>query len=232
MFRMIRKFGAILGSVLLGGLLLQSASAAPARERAGGTTKSRELVVGEDATGDWGGNPVSAPIGSSAGQDLVRALIGEPERGKVAFTIEVTDLTSPQWTSSHYSWHFTITGKVDDDVYYQLLRPWPADADDFSIDLQQCTPDSVYVGSGEVSNPQCDVVAEAALDVDEQKGRLVMTVPRSALGGKAVRAIDARGEILANMPPGSFDVQEQGNQDWLVTDKAYVLKKLTRHRKR
>ena len=76
--------------------------------------KSKAMVVGKDAAGDWGSNVDAnlGPVGEPLGQDLTEARIGMGPKGTIEFTIKLASLPEnggiPEGT--RYTWNLAVNG--------------------------------------------------------------------------------------------------------------------------
>lgn len=104
-----RYAGIAVAALVAGALILPSGMAQAKKKKASGP-----MVVGTDATGDWGGNvdPTLGPVGDALGQDLVEASIGPGEKGILNFVIKLNSLPPIGGTPevSRYSWDFFVDG--------------------------------------------------------------------------------------------------------------------------
>lgn len=98
-------------AVVVGCLLLSLAMSSLARA----AEKPRPVVVGRDATGDWGTNidRKLSPVGDLLGQDLVAVALGMADATTVNFIIRVKSL--PPWggwpETTRYVWSFGVGRK-------------------------------------------------------------------------------------------------------------------------
>lgn len=99
-------------SVLLTGLLVGSlvGSSTPA---SAGKKASGPQTVGVDEAGDWGADPLIAPIGDALGQDLTSAAIAMNGTDKVDFIIGVNSLPPIGGVPeiSRYVWDMDVNGE-------------------------------------------------------------------------------------------------------------------------
>ena len=76
--------------------------------------KSGPVVVGTDASGDWGNatDPTIAPIGDALGQDLVEASVAMADKTTVNFVIKLNSLPPSGGVPevSRYTWDLTVDG--------------------------------------------------------------------------------------------------------------------------
>lgn len=102
-------------ALVFSAMLVLGAAVAPAAV-AGKAKKSGPMVVGTDASGDWGSNvdATLAPLGDLLGQDVVEASITMADPGTVAFIIKVNSLppTGGIPESSRYNWDFLVDGEA------------------------------------------------------------------------------------------------------------------------
>jgi hypothetical protein len=197
----------------------------------------KAMVVGEDASGDWGTNvdPTLSPIGDALGQDLVGASISGDSK-TINFIIQLNSLPPsggvPEF--SRYTWDLNVDGKfVELDGKFTNYTRGVCDPTAGSCPPPRDPGMQPFFVRGncaanEANVTICEEIGVVQASFDAAAGTITIPVPGKLIGAKKGSKITPGTNIFGgsiSATPAAFVSSSAAPLDFMSVTKTFVLKK-------